>query len=330
MTSRLLEADTTSYNRRVRILMALLCVSPLLMGGACEKKGSTAPDNGGMTTPSNTGGSGGSTGTGIAPMPEGQVDTTPLPGVKLKLEGDREKLFYKLIASLSSPCGKAQSLRASFQSDTSCRRAPYAIRYVQMMLEDDGPEDEVIKFYNAKYKPVPPAQPLKLDVSKAPHMGADDAPVRMVEFFDYGCPHCQAFKPMMEQVLADEAGKVVTYYMMFPIESKHPDSRSAAQAVLAANQQGKFKDMHDALFAKSPAHNHDAVSGYAKDIGLDMGKFEHDYDAAGAQVSNDEKQAETAGVDSTPTIFFNDRKYEGPIAVKYIEAWIEEELAVNR
>jgi protein-disulfide isomerase len=118
--------------------------------------------------------------------------------------------------------------------------------------------------------------------------------------------------------------------MMFPIESKHPDSRSAAQAVLAANAQGHFKEMHDVLFAKSPAHNHDAVSGYAKDMGLDMAKFEQDYDRMGAQVTADEKQAEAAGVDSTPTIFFNDRKYDGPIAVKYVEAWIEEELAANR
>jgi len=297
------------------------------MGGACEKKGTTPDNNGAVGTIDRADPTKGSAGATVA---DGPIDTSPLPGVKLKLEGDREKLFYKLIGTLSSPCGKAHSLRTSFTSDTSCRRAPFAIRYVQMMLEDDGPEDEVIKFYNSKYKPAAAAQPVKFDTSKAPHVGADDAPVRLVEFFDYGCPHCAAFKPMMEQILTEESGKVVTYFMMFPIESKHPDSRSAAQAVLAANQQGKFKEMHDVLFAKAPAHNHDAVSGYAKDIGLDIAKFEKDYDAAGAQVTNDEKQAEAAGVDSTPTIFFNDRKYDGPIAVKYIEAWIEEELAVNR
>jgi protein-disulfide isomerase len=258
------------------------------------------------------------------------VDTTPLPNVDVsKLDAEHQKVFYKAVSTLSSPCGKAQSLRASFTTDTSCRRAPFAIRYVIMLLGDDASEDDVVKAYAAKYKPEA-APPMKFDLGKAPHAGPEDAPIRFVEFFDYGCPHCRAFFPMMQQILKDEAGKVVTYYMMFPLESIHPDSRSAAQAVLAANAQGKFEEMHATLFDKAPAHNHAAVSGYAKELGLDTAKFEKDYDAMNAQVTADEKQGEAAGVNSTPTIYFNDRKYEGPIAVKYIEAWIDEELAVNR
>jgi protein-disulfide isomerase len=61
-----------------------------------------------------------------------------------------------------------------------------------------------------------------------------------------------------------------------------------------------------------------------------MGKFEAAYQAEAAHVDSDVKQGEAAGVDSTPTLFFNDRKYEGPMHPKYIEMWVEEELAVNR
>jgi protein-disulfide isomerase len=61
-----------------------------------------------------------------------------------------------------------------------------------------------------------------------------------------------------------------------------------------------------------------------------MAKFQKAYDDASAQVTSDLKQGETAGVDSTPTLFFNDRKYEGPMHPKYIEMWIDEEIAVNR
>jgi len=268
-----------------------------------------------------------SSGAGSAAADNGPVDSTPLPGIDTTKLGDKTQTFYKLVGSLQSPCGKAESLRASFTKDTSCKRAPFAVRYVMALLEDEANEQQAREEYEHKYKPT--GDKVNVDISKAPHEGATDAPVKLIEFFDYGCPHCAAFKPMMEQVLADEQGKVGSYFMMFPLE-KHPDSKSAAQAALAANAQGKFKPMHDMLFDKTPQHDHEHVTEYAKAIGLDMAKFAADYQAAAPQVAADLKQGETAGVDSTPTIFFNDRKYEGPMHPKYIEMWIEEELAVNR
>jgi len=310
------------YNQAVsKAILALIC-APLVVG-ACKKSSPKANDEGAIPAMDHSSGAG----TAATTPDNGPVDTTPLPGIDAAKLGDKTGTFYKLVGSLQSPCGKAESLRASFTKDTSCKRAPFAVRYVMALLEDEATEAQAREEYEHKYKP--DGQPVKLDVSKAPHEGATDAPVHMVEFFDYGCPHCQAFKPMMDQVLADEQGKAVTYFLMFPLE-KHPDSKSAAQAALAANAQGKFKEMHALLFDKAPQQNHDQVTEYAKQLGLDMTKFEADYQAAAAQVAADLKQGDAAGVDSTPTLFFNDRKYEGPMHPKYIEMWIEEELAVNR
>lgn len=294
------------------------------MGGACEKKSAKASGDPGAMAALDRAGSGAK----VQEGDNGPVDTTPLPGIDIgKLSDDQKQSFYKLVGSLSSPCGKAHSLRTSVTSDSSCKRAPFAVRYVKQLLEDEINESMVREAYDAKYKPV--EKKVSFELSKAPRVGANDAPVRLVEFFDYGCPHCAAFKPMMEQVVADRGDKIVEYFMMFPLE-KHTDSKSAAQAALAAAQQGKFKQMHDVLFDKTPLHDHEHVTDYAKQIGLDMGKFEAAYAAAAPQVESDVKQGESAGVDSTPTLFFNDRKYEGPMHPKYIEMWIDEELAVNR
>jgi protein-disulfide isomerase len=311
------------YNQAVsKAILALIC-APLLMGGACEKKSPKAGDTGAINALDHSG-SGGSSGAQIA---DGPVDTTPLPGIDTGKLGDKTQTFYKLVGSLQSPCGKPESLRVSFTKDTSCKRAPFAVRYVMALLEDEASEAQAREEYEHKYKPT--GDKVNLDVSKAPHEGATDAPVKFVEFYDYGCPHCAAFRPMMEQVLADEQGKVVTYFMQFPLE-KHPDSKSAAQAALAANAQGKFKEMHALLFEKQPEQDHAHVTEYAKQLGLDMAKFETDYNAFAPQVIADQKQGDAAGVDSTPTLFFNDRKYDGPMHPKYIEMWIDEELAVNR
>ena len=311
-----------NYNQAVsKAILALIC-APLMMGAACEKKHSKTDP--GATAALENSGSGGSSGVAVQ---EGPVDTTPLPGIDTSKLGDKTNTFYKLVGSLQSPCGKTESLRLSFTKDTSCKRAPFAVRYVMALLEDEATEAQAREEYQNKYQSQDPK--VNLDVSKAPHEGATDAPVRFVEFFDYGCPHCAAFKPMMDQVLADEQGKVVTYFLMFPLE-KHPDSKSAAQAAYAANAQGKFKEMHSLLFEKAPEQDHAHVTEYAKQLGLDMTKFEADYNAFAPQVLADLKQGENAGVDSTPTLFFNDKKYEGPIHPKYIEMWIDEELAVNR
>lgn len=315
------------YNPGVsKALLALLC-TPLLMGGACEKKSAKASgDPAGAIAAMDRAGSGAkpTEGTGDS----GPVDTTPLPGIDVsKMSSDKQQVFYKLLGSLNSPCGKGHNLRTSFTSDTSCKRAPFAVRYIAALLDDEINESLVREAYDAKYKVAD--KTAKFDVSKAPHVGNDDAAVRLVEFYDYGCPHCAAFKPMMDQVVADRGDKIVEYFMMFPLD-KHPDSHSAAQAALAAAQQGKFKQMHDILFDKAPMHDHEHVVDYAKQIGLDMAKFEAAFASEAGHVDSDLKQGEAAGVDSTPTLFFNDRKYEGPMHPKYIEMWIDEELAVNR
>jgi protein-disulfide isomerase len=293
------------------------------MGGACEKKPKT--DTGAIAALDH------GSGNGSAPIDTGPVDTTPLDGIATdKLDDDKKHLFFKLVGSLSSPCGKAHSLRTSYKDDAACKRAPFAVRYVLMLVADEATETQIREEFDKKYKPTGP-QDLKFDISKAPHDGPEDAPIKLVEFYDYGCPHCQAFKPMLEQVVKDEQGKVVQYFMNFPLE-KHENSKSAAQAALAAHAQGRFKEMHDALFAHSPDQTHEQVTDMAKAIGLDMAKFEAVYaDPATLQhVMSDLAQGEKAGVDSTPTLFFNSRKYEGPMHPKYIEMWIDEELAVNR
>lgn len=315
-------ANTPSVNYNLAVSTArisrhflLPLLLPLLMGGACEKK---------STKPNDTG----AIGAADRVDPATVNDTTPLQGVDVsKLSEEKQKLFYKLVSSMKSPCGKTHSLRTSYAQDTGCKRAPFAVRYILALLEDEATEDQIREEYTHKYET--PAKIVKLDLTKAPRVGAEDAPVRLIEFFDYACPHCAQFKPMLDKVSEEKSGKVAEYFMMFPL-GKWPDSKSAAQASLAAQKQGKFKEMHALLFQKSPRHDKESVTGYAKELGLDMTQFEADYNAAAPQVENDRAQGEAAGVESTPTVFFNDRKYEGPLNPKYIGMWIEEEVAVNR
>jgi protein-disulfide isomerase len=269
-------------------------------------------------------------------------DSTPLKGIDTsKLEGDRLSLFNKLVNQMKSPCGKSHSLRVSFNTDAECKRAPYAVKYILALLEDEMSEDAVIAEYQYKYE-APKDTLVKLDLSKAPRIGNDDAPVRLVEFYDYACPHCYAFRTVLEKVASERQGKVCEYFMMYPLGHKEwPHSKSAGQAAIAAYHQGKFKEMHELLFEQTgtgkqpPPHSEQDVLGYAKQLGLDIAKFTADYKAADAQVEADKVQGQAAKVHSTPTIFLNERKFPhdripaGQIP-KYMGMWIDEEDAVNR
>lgn len=303
----------------MRLLPIFLAVSLVFLGGASCEKSKAATDTGAIKAADDAHKNDPKT-----------IDMTPVPGVDVsKLPDKGQKLFYKLVDSFSSPCGKAHSLRTSVKEDASCKRAPFAVKYLAAMIEDEIEEDDIRTLWEAKYKNAAESHSFKL-ADGVPHSGAVDAPIKIVEFFDYGCPACQAFKPIMDEVIEQNGATTVVYYKMFPLVDKHPNSMSAAQAAMAALAQGKFKEMHDMLFENAPEHTRDDVMKYAKDLGLDMAKFEHDYDAAETLVRTDQAEGDSAGVDGTPTIFFNGRLYEGPAHPRYFKYWIDEELTVNR
>ncbi len=259
----------------------------------------------------------------------GPVDKTPLPGVDVSaFEASKQDNFYRLVAALPSPCGKAHSLRTSVTSDQSCKRAPFAARLVAELLVDEQGEDTVLKLYDERYAKNSAQQ--TIDVAQAPMVGDAAAPVALVEFFDYGCGGCLMLKPTLDLVIKENHSRLKVYYKMYPLVAKHPDSFGAAQAALAAQAQGKFHEMHDLIFEKFGAQKKDDLRGYAQSLGLDMARYDADFAAAEARVKADQQDGEAVGVDATPTLFLNGRKYPGPSDPKYFAAAIEEELAVRR
>ena len=253
----------------------------------------------------------------------------PVDGVDLKNLDDGQKArFDKLIDSLVSPCGKAESLRKSATVTRNCKRSLHAARYVATMIEMGAEDSDVRKFYGARYVDRENNQ-FKVGPD-VPHAGPTDAPVVLVEFYDYGCKVCLDTYPMIEALLAAHPQDLVVYYKQNPIVDKHPDSGNAAQAAVAAHKQGKFKEMHEALFKGFGSHSRGDVFGYARELGLDMARFEKDFEAAAAQVKADDAEGNTVKVMGTPTLFINGQRYEDPLEDEFFESWVQEELAVNR
>lgn len=252
----------------------------------------------------------------------------PIPGVDLvKLDDKKKARFDAMVDSLKSPCGAATSLRKSAMADSDCKRGTFAAKMVAALLEDEVDDSEIREIYNGKYDAKRVKREFKND--KAPHLGPVDAPVKLVEFFDYGCPACKAFNPILKDTLADFPNDAVLFFKMYPLPG-HPDSRPAAQAALAAFSQGKFMEIHQRLYDQAPSHKRADLDKLAKEIGLDMAKFAADFGPVEAQVNLDLAEGDNADVQGTPTLFVNGFEYVGPAHPRYLKLWIEEELAVNR
>jgi protein-disulfide isomerase len=156
-------------------------------------------------------------------------------------------------------------------------------------------------------------------VSAADHVaGPADAPVTLVEYGDYECPHCGKAHPVVKEVQRELGNQLRFVFRHFPLAEAHPHARLAAQAAEAAAAQGKFWEMHDMIFEHQDALEVDDLLGYAKSLGLDIAQFERDLEAKGTvkRVRDDFRSGVRSGVNGTPTFFVNGIRYDGSWANK--------------
>ena len=147
-----------------------------------------------------------------------------------------------------------------------------------------------------------------------PSFGKPDASVTIVEFFDYRCPYCKRVAPEMAALLASDPD-IRVVYKEFPILS--PESLYAAKAALAANLQGQYRPMHDALIGLKGTLDNAAVLQAAGEIGLDLAKLQQDMESAAVidELRSVHELATALAIDGTPTFLFGDQYVSGAISV---------------
>lgn len=162
---------------------------------------------------------------------------------------------------------------------------------------------------------------------------APDAKVTVVEFLDLECEACRAAYPGVEK-LREEYGDRVTFVLRyFPIPS-HLNAELAATVVEAAGRQGKLEAMYRRMYETQAEWGDQRVShretffGFARDLGLDMAKFEADVNDPSTveRVLKDRKDGVTVGVQGTPTFFVNGNKFQGPPSYSALKTAIDREL----
>jgi protein-disulfide isomerase len=152
--------------------------------------------------------------------------------------------------------------------------------------------------------------------SEPPHtLGPATAPAKLEEFGDFECPPCGMFHPILVQMHKEFGDKLQITFREFPLVPAHQHAIAAASAAEAAGLQGKFWEMHDLLYENQKTW-HEAFDvrpifdGYAKQIGLDMTKYQNDLNSepVAQRIFADGKRAHSMGVKGTPTVFLNGKE----------------------
>jgi protein-disulfide isomerase len=143
--------------------------------------------------------------------------------------------------------------------------------------------------------------------------GPINAPIALVEYGDYQCPHCEAAHPIVK-ALQERLGEQLCFaFRHFPLSEFHEFAEHAAEAAEAAAEQGKFWEMHDLLFANQDALDYPSLAQYAADLGLNSIRLIREVmtGSHSERVREDFRSGARNGVNGTPTFFINGERYDG-------------------
>lgn len=291
-------------------MLALIALCLLSLGASCDRaKSAEAPS---ASAPP-----------GSAPAAAAGERVEKLDGVDISELTDAEvELWQGLVNERLSPCGDPLSVGRCVADKHKCGACVTAARYLTRLVMEGYDKQTIEAHYTTRFDK---AAKQEIPIDGAHVRGAPMAPVTIVEFSDFQCPFCAAAYPELERIISQYEGRVKLVFKHYPLPS-HSRAQYAARAAEAAGRQGKFWEMHDILFDNQRKLEDGDLKRYAEMLGLDMERFEADMtEAATAErVAADRTLGERLGVDGTPSIFVNGRKFDEPL--KALPAYLGEEF----
>jgi protein-disulfide isomerase len=202
---------------------------------------------------------------------------------------------------------------------------------IKRYLEQQGQQKAHQAYFDnlqKKYKVDIKLEPVRVAVAATgPATGPSTAPVTIVEFSDFQCPYCSRLTPTLDQVKKKYGDKVRIVFRQFPLPM-HQNAEKAAEAALCANDQGKFWQLHDAMFSNQGALAVDQLKAKAVELGLKADDFNKCLDSGAkvAVIEADKKAGSEAGVNGTPAMFINGRFLNGAVPLEQVTTVIDDEL----
>jgi protein-disulfide isomerase len=173
---------------------------------------------------------------------------------------------------------------------------------------------------------------LRTPPSPSDHRKGDPAaPLVLVEYGDYQCPHCAAAEPVVEALLANFGRDLQLIFRHFPLTQVHPLAETAAQAAEFSGAHGAFWAMHSALFVYQSELSLRAIHVIAGALGLDRGELDRALEAGvyAQKVRDDFIGGVRSGVNGTPTFYVNGLRHDDAPTFEVLCAALLAQLAAR-
>jgi len=220
----------------------------------------------------------------------------------------KKALVISIVALLASvaalvkvylPCAKKADTNASVNVEQVLKDHPeYVVSALQAYEQKMRDEEE------ARVQALVKSNEAALKEGNAPFQGPADSKIVLVEFFDYACGYCRRLYPELNEIIAQNADVKVMYR---PLAFVSPYSEYAARAVLAANEQGKFNELHTALFTVQKPLDEKLVDELAGKAGIDVEKMKADMksEKVNAAFAANNSLAEKIQINGVPSLILN-------------------------
>lgn len=171
---------------------------------------------------------------------------------------------------------------------------------------------------------------LKVPVGAGDHVQGDEkAPLILVEYGDYECPHCGHAYPIIQRVQKHLGKRLAFVFRHFPLSQMHPNAEGAAEAAELAAANGRFWEMHDGIFENQQTLGIPLLLELAETLSLSANDLESALTSSEYEprVKSDFIGGVRSGVNGTPTFFINGHRHEGSFEYEDLVAAIEARLA---
>src|SRR3989338_3068489 len=227
----------------------------------------------------------------------------------------KKLLALVLTVILFIPCALAEEPSLESLVLDVIKKNPQAIKEALEKYEKDLAEKKQEEEFEKLL-----ADKVEVDIGKSPVKGPKNAEYLVIGFSDFQCPFCKSGDNTIKEFMKNHDKKIKYVFKNFPL-SFHPEAAPASKAAWAAGKQDKFYEYHDKLFENQGKLGDELYVQIAKDLDLNLDKFNKDRasDNAQKQIDEDMKEGQKIGISGTPGFVLNGVKILGAYPVDHFE-----------